>query len=88
MQYFSSYKEVPATGDKFYNFSSTGGEFNIYTSQWNRVNNLVAMIPGPENVNKRAAAEILRILEFHQSTDQLGDMPYSEAMKGDVLGNP
>ncbi|SKB32356.1 SusD/RagB family nutrient-binding outer membrane lipoprotein [Daejeonella lutea] len=83
MQYFSSYKEVPATGDKFYNFSGTVGEFNIYTSQWNRVNNLVAMIPGPENVNKRAAAEILRILEFHQSTDQLGDMPYSEAMKGD-----
>ena len=37
LQYFSSYKEVPATGDKFYNFSGTAGNFNIYTGQWNRL---------------------------------------------------
>lgn len=86
LQYFSSYKEVPATGDKFYNFGSTGGSFGVYTGQWNRVNALKETIPGPENTNKRAALEILRILAFHQETDKIGDMPYSDAMKGlDVL---
>jgi hypothetical protein len=82
LQYFSSYKEVPATGDKFYNFGSTGGSFGVYTGQWNRLMQLVENIPGPENVNKRAACEILRILAFHQETDKIGDMPYTEAMKG------
>lgn len=82
LQYFSSYKEVPAVGDKFYTFGGTAGNFNIYTGQLNRLLQLVASIPGPENVNKRAACEILRILAFHQETDKMGDMPYSEAMKG------
>lgn len=96
LQYFSSYKEVPATGDKFYNFGGTAGTFNVYNGisptnnnfnntipvNWNRLLQLAAQIPGPENVNKRAAVEILRILAFHQQTDLMGDMPYSEAMKG------
>jgi len=82
LQYFSSYKEVPATGDKFYNFNGTAGNFGVYTGQWNRLLQLVKEIPGPENVNKRAAIEILRILAFHQQTDVMGDMPYSESMKG------
>lgn len=82
LQYFSSYKEVPATGDKFYNFGGTAGSFGVYNGQWNRLLQLASQIPGPENVNKRAAVEILRILAFHQQTDVMGDMPYSEAMKG------
>ncbi len=96
LQYFSSYKEVPATGDKFYNFNGTAGTFNIYRGvsptnnsvnntlpvSWNRLLQLTQQLPGPENVNKRAAVEILRILAFHQQTDLMGDMPYSEAMKG------
>ena len=86
LQYFSSYKEVPATGDKFYNFGGTGGNFGSYTGQLNRLLQLAAAIPGPENVNRRAAVEILRVLDFHQETDKMGDLPYSEAMKGlDVL---
>lgn len=86
LQYFSSYKEVPATGDKFYNFNSTAGSFNVYTGKLNRLLQLNEKIAGAENVNKRAATEILRILAFHQQTDLMGDMPYSEAMKGlDVL---
>ncbi|HEY1009773.1 MAG: SusD/RagB family nutrient-binding outer membrane lipoprotein [Daejeonella sp.] len=97
LQYFSSYKEVPATGDKFYNFGGTNGNFNIYNGtgptsnstnntipvSWNRILQIQSQIPGAENVNKRAALEIIRILAFHQETDALGDMPYSEAMKGD-----
>jgi hypothetical protein len=86
LQYFSTYKEVPATGDKFYNFNGTIGSFDVYNNQWNRLLQLATQIEGPENVNKRAACEILRILAFHQRTDVIGDMPYSEAMKGnDVL---
>jgi len=88
LQYFSSYKEVPATGDKFYNFGGTAGNFNVYTGQLNRLLQLNAQILGPENVNKRAATEILRILDFHQETDKMGDMPYSEAMKGEANLKP
>ncbi len=82
LQYFATYKEVPAVGDKFFTFSGTVGSFNVYNNQWNRLMQLVAKIPGPENINKRAACEILRILAFHQATDVMGDLPYSEAMKG------
>ncbi len=82
LQYFSSYKEVPATGDKFYNFGGTAGNFGAYTGQLNRLMQLTEKIQGPDNVNKRAAVEILRILDFHQETDKMGDLPYSEAMKG------
>jgi hypothetical protein len=33
LQYFSTYKEVPATGDKFYNFNGTVGLFDVYNNQ-------------------------------------------------------
>jgi|WetSurMetagenome_2_1015567.scaffolds.fasta_scaffold00667_8 hypothetical protein len=88
LQYFSTYKEVPATGDKFYNFNSTAGVFDIYNNQWNRLLQLTSQIPGAENVNKRAACEILRILAFHPQTDIMGDLPYSEAMKGNAVIKP
>jgi hypothetical protein len=86
LQYFSSYKEVPAVGDKFYTFGGTAGNFNVYTGQLNRLLQLTEKIAGAENVNKRAAVVILKVLDFHQETDKMGDLPYSEAMKGlDVL---
>lgn len=88
LQYFSTYKEVPATGDKFYNFNNTVDSFTVYNNQWNRLLQLSAKIQGPENVNKRAACEILRILAFHRQTDLGGDMPYSEAMKGNDILKP
>lgn len=83
LQYFSTYKEVPAIGDKFFNFGGTTGNFGVYSGQLNRLMQLVELIPGEENVNKRSACEILRILAFHQQTDLMGDLPYSESMKGD-----
>ncbi len=82
LQYFSTYKEVPAAGDKFYNFNGTAGTFAIYNNQWNRLLQLENKLTGADNVNKRAACEILRILAFHQQTDLMGDMPYTEAMQG------
>jgi len=88
LQYFSTYKEVPATGDKFYNFNNTIGSLDVYNNEWNRLLQLAEKIPGEENVNKRAACEILRILAFHQKTDLMGDLPYSEAMKGNANLKP
>jgi hypothetical protein len=98
LQYFSTYKEVPATGDKFFNFGGMNGNFNVYNGtdgtgnnqnvyapgagQWNRANTIKAQIPGAENVNRRAACDILRLIVFQQRTDAMGDLPYSEAMKG------
>lgn len=82
LQYMASYQEIDGVGDKFFSFGGTAGSFATYTGQWNRLLQLKGQIPGPENVNKRAACEILRILDFHQKTDLIGDMPYSEAMKG------
>lgn len=88
LQYFSTYKEVPAVGDKFYNFNGTAGVFDIYNNQMNRLLQLASQIPGDENVNKRAACEILRILAFHRVTDMMGDLPYTEAMKGNTVLKP
>lgn len=83
LQYFSTYKEVPATGDKFYNFNATNGTFSVYSNEWNRLLKLKKALTGSaDNVNKLAACEILRILAFHVQTDIMGDLPYSETMKG------
>src|SRR5919112_3983371 len=35
MQYFSTYKEVPAIGDKFYSFNGTEADFTTYTTRLN-----------------------------------------------------
>ena len=88
LQYFSSYKEVPAVGDKFYSFNGTVGSFDVYNNQMNRLMQLKSQLEGPENVNKRAACEILRILAFHRVTDMMGDLPYSDAMKGNKVLKP
>ncbi len=89
LQYFSSYKEVPAVGDKFTSFNNMTGNFDAYKgnndgtgTSLNRLIQLKNAIPGPENVNKRAAVDILSVFLFHRSTDQMGDLPYGDAMKG------
>ena len=83
MHYLTTYKEVPATGDKFFAWGSTSGNFNTCVNQWNRLNKITDAIgSGPENVNKLAACTILKVLSFQRATDQMGDLPYSEAMQG------
>src|SRR5690606_10047343 len=38
VQFFSTYKEVPAIGDKYYSFNSTGAPFDeFYTEKLNRL---------------------------------------------------
>ena len=83
MQYFSTYKEVPAVGDKFYSFNGTVAPFDsFYVSKLNRLSQLEALVQGPDDVNKNALVQILKVYEFHQLTDVAGDIPYSEALKG------
>jgi hypothetical protein len=83
MQYFSTYKEVPAVGDKFYSFNGTVADFGSYTGQLNRLYQLNQAIQAPELVNQRAMVRIIRVYTYHQLTDVAGDIPYSQAVKGE-----
>lgn len=83
MQYFSTYKEVPAIGDKYYSFNGTVAPFDsFYVSKLNRLIQLQSLVQGPDDVNKNAIVQILKVYEFHQLTDVAGDIPYSDALKG------
>ncbi len=83
MQYYSTYKEVPAVGDKFYSFGGTVANFqNYYTNKLNRLIQLEAAVQGPDDVNKRALVQVLKVYEFNQLTDVAGDIPYFDAMQG------
>ena len=82
MQYYSTYKEVPAGGDKFYSFG-LGGNFDMYRSELNRLEKIANELKDdPNNVNILAAVEMLRIYQMHGITDRMGDVPYTEAMQG------
>ena len=83
MQYFSTYKEVPAIGDKYYSFNGTVADFaGVYTVKLNLLLQLEALVQGADDVNKNAMVQILKVYEFHQLTDVAGDIPYSEALEG------
>lgn len=88
MQYYSTYKEVPAIGDKFYSFNGTVADFGTtalpgtYNGQLNTLYQLSTAIQAPELINQRAMVRILRVYTYHQLTDVAGDIPYSEAVKG------
>ena len=82
MQYFSTYKEVPAIGDKFYSFNGTAADFGTYTGQLNTLYQLNAAL-ADSLTNQKALVRILRVYTFHQLTDVAGDIPYFDAMKGE-----
>lgn len=83
MQYFSTYKEVPAIGDKFYSFNGTVADFTgYYTDKLNRLIQLEAAVQDPNDVNKLSLVRILKVYEFDQLTDVAGDIPYSDALAG------
>lgn len=84
MQYFSTYKEVPAIGDKFYSFNGTEADFvGTYTIRLNLLYQLSQAIQAPELINERAMVRILRVYTYHQLTDVAGDIPYLQAVKGE-----
>lgn len=83
MQYFSTYKEVPAIGDKFYSFNGTEVDFGTYTGRLNLLHQLYKALEATELSNERAMVRILRVYTYHQLTDVAGDIPYAEALKGE-----
>src|SRR5690349_13950259 len=68
MQYFSTYKEVPAIGDKFYSFNGTEADFTTYTTRLNLLLQLNDALSDPALSNERAMVRILRVYTFHQLT--------------------
>lgn len=80
LRYFASVREIASPGDRLITFGSGGR--NPFTSDLNRIKRIMDQITGPENVNKRAACIILRVLAIVNYTDVVGDIPYSEAEQG------
>lgn len=90
MQHFATYKEVPAAGDKYFNYSYSTGNWNAYAGvdllgttgaviDIQQVIDAVSELPA--DVNKLAVARIWRVYIFHRLTDLYGDIPYSDAGK-------
>ena len=81
MQHYSTYKEVPAAGDKYFNDGPSKQYFSeVYPSAVNEIQEIVnAVSEAPEDVNRWAVARIWRAYIFHHITDLYGDVPYTEA---------
>ena len=83
MQYYSTYKEVPAIGDKYYSFTGTIADFTgFYTNKLNRLLSIEPQVQGADDVNKLSMVRILKVYVYSQLTDIAGDIPYSEALAG------
>lgn len=82
MQHFATYKEVPAAGDKYFNFSYSTGSWNAYSGAVIQVQQVIdAVSTNPLDINKLSAARIWKAYLFHRLTDLYGDIPYSDAAK-------
>lgn len=80
LRYYASVREIASPGDRLITFGSGGR--NPFTGDLNRVKRILDQITGAENVNKRAACIILRVLAIANYTDLVGDIPYSDAEQG------
>lgn len=82
MQHFATYKEVPAAGDKYFNYGYSTGNWGSYTTSINKTLQVInALEKAPNSTNKLAIARIWKAYIFHRLTDLYGDIPYSEAGK-------
>ncbi|RRA98967.1 SusD/RagB family nutrient-binding outer membrane lipoprotein [Larkinella rosea] len=88
MQHFATYKEVPAAGDKYFNYSYSTGNWNAYAGTAAGQGAIIsirqvidAVSANPANVNKLSAARIWKAYIFHRMTDLYGDIPYFDAGK-------
>lgn len=79
MQYIATYKDVPDIGGKQFDYIGGFG-FNIYSNQFNSIQQCIDALNMPEDVNKMALLRIIRAYGYHLLTDATGDVPYSEAM--------
>ncbi|MGC3946139.1 MAG: SusD/RagB family nutrient-binding outer membrane lipoprotein [Chryseolinea sp.] len=82
MQHFATYKEVPAAGDKYFNFSYSTGTWNAYSGAVIQLSQVIDKVKdNPLYINKLAVARIWKAYLFHRLTDLYGDIPYVDAAK-------
>jgi hypothetical protein len=82
MQHFATYKEVPAAGDKYFNFSYSTSTWNAFSGAVIQLAQVIDKVRDtPAAINKLAVARIWRAYLFHRLTDLYGDVPYSDAAK-------
>ncbi|WP_159466872.1 SusD/RagB family nutrient-binding outer membrane lipoprotein [Dyadobacter sp. 3J3] len=89
MQHFATYKEVPAAGDKYFNYTYSNASWDLYGGSDPTTQGAVidieqvidAVSVSPADVNKLSSARIWRAYLYHRLTDLYGDIPYSEAGK-------
>ncbi|MCE6989451.1 SusD/RagB family nutrient-binding outer membrane lipoprotein [Dyadobacter sp. CY323] len=88
MQHFATYKEVPAAGDKYFNYTYSTGNWNAYAGTLQGQGAVVAIQQiidatkeNAADVNKLSAARIWKAYIFHRLTDIYGDIPYFDAGK-------
>src|ERR1051325_4458163 len=76
MQHFATYKEVPAAGDKYFNFGYSQGSWSAYAGTGAGQGAVIsirqiidAVSTNPADVNKLSAARIWKAYIFHRLTD-------------------
>lgn len=89
MQHFATYKEVPAAGDKYFNYSYSTGSWALFGGDPATAGAVIdilqvieALKTSPDNVNKLSVSRIWKAYLFHRLTDMYGDIPYTEAGRG------
>ncbi|CAG4994330.1 hypothetical protein DYBT9275_01369 [Dyadobacter sp. CECT 9275] len=82
MQHFATCKEVPAAGDKYFNYGYSTGNWGAYTGAVIELAQVIeAVSVNPADVNKLSVARIWKAYLFHRLTDLYGDIPYFDAGK-------
>nr|WP_295921448.1 SusD/RagB family nutrient-binding outer membrane lipoprotein [uncultured Dyadobacter sp.] len=88
MQHFATYKEVPAAGDKYFNYSYSTGSWALFGGDPATAGAVIdveqvisAVKTSPDDVNKLSVARIWKAYLYHRLTDMYGDIPYKEAGK-------
>lgn len=89
MQHFATYKEVPAAGDKYFNYGYSQNSWALFGGDPATAGAVIdieqvigAVSTKPEDINRLSVARIWRAYIYHRLTDLYGDIPYSEAAKG------
>lgn len=88
MQHFATYKEVPAAGDKYFNYSYSTGSWALFGGDPATAGAVIdveqvisAVKTSPDDINKLSVARIWKAYLYHRLTDMYGDIPYKEAGK-------
>ncbi|GAB3556295.1 SusD/RagB family nutrient-binding outer membrane lipoprotein [Spirosoma fluminis] len=88
MQHFATYKEVPAAGDKYFNYNYSTASWDAFAGTAAGQGSVIsisqvidAVSGNAANVNKLSAARIWKAYLFHRLTDLYGDIPYFDAGK-------